>query len=136
MARLNDAEGSLIEKVENVFSNPAKPRPLLNIDKLGADEIFGVLNAVEGRADSLVTEGKFKTDELVNWMKYIIDLENSKKASKGEITQHVATVISKHALAIKPLTVKTNPDITPEHVKILAEFQQRWKQFGDQLRNL
>lgn len=136
MARLNDAEGTLIEKVENVFSNPAKPRPLLNIDKLGADEIFGVLNAVEGRADSLVTEGKFKTDELVNWMKYIIDLENSKKASKGEITQHVATVISKHALAIKPLTAKTNPDITPEHVKILAEFQQRWKQFGEQLRNL
>lgn len=136
MARLNDAEGSLIEKVENVFSNSNKPRPLLNIDKLGADEIFGVLNAVEGRADALVTEGKFKTDELVNWMKYIIDLENGKKASKGEITQHVATVISKHALAIKPLTSKSNPDITPEHVKVLAEFQQRWKQFGEQLRNL
>lgn len=136
MARLNDSEGTLVEKVDNVFTDPKKIRPLLTIDKLGADEIFGVLNYVEGKADSLVSEGKFKTGELVNWMKYIIDLEDSKKASKGEITQHVATVISKHALAIKPLTSKSNPDITPEHVKVLAEFQQRWKQFGEALRNL
>lgn len=136
MARLNDAEGTLVEKIDNIFRDPAKPRPLLNIDKLGADEIFGVLNAIEGKVDSLVTENQFKTDELVNWMKYIIDLEDGKKASKGEITQHVATVISKHALAIKPLTSKSNPDITQAHVKVLAEFQQRWKQFGDQLRSL
>lgn len=136
LARLNDANGTLVEKVENVYTNPKGARPLLDIPKLSADEIFGVLNAVEGQADSLVATGKFKTPEMVNWMQYILELEDNKKATEGEITQHVTVILTKHAAVIRPLSTPKNPDIKPADAKVIQEFSKRWKNFGDALRNL
>ena len=136
LARLNDANGTLVEKIENIFNNPKGPRPLLDIPKLGADEIFGVLNAVEGAFDGLVDQNKLKTPELINWMRYILALEDDKKATKGEITQHVTVILTKHALVIRPLATSKNPEIKVEDTKIIAEFSKRWKDLGDALRNL
>lgn len=136
LARLNDENGTLVEKIENIFTNPKAPRPLLDIPKLGADEIFGVLNAIEGSLDELVDSGKFTTPELINWMKYILELEDDKKATQGEITQHVTMVLTKHALVVRPLSTPKNPEIKGSMVDIIKEFANRWKILGEQIRSL
>lgn len=136
LAKLNDANGTLVEKIENIFTNPKGPRPMLDIPKIGADEIFAVLNAVEGALDELVDQNKFKTPELINWMEYILALEDDKKATKGEITQHVTVILTKHALVIRPLATPSNTEIKEPQKKIIAEFSKRWKDLGAALKNL
>jgi hypothetical protein len=136
MARLNDANGTLVEKVENIFTNPKGPRALLDIPRLSSDEVFGVLNAVEGQIDSLVSSNKFKTAELSNWMQYVLDLEDDKKATEGEIAQHVTVVLTKHAQVIRPLSTPKNPELTPNDVKTIQEFSKRWRDYGEALRSL
>jgi len=137
LARLNDSNGTLVEKIENIFNNPKGPRPLLDIPKLGADEVFGVLNAVEGAFDGLVDQNKLKTPELMNWIAYILKVEDDKKATRGEITQHVSVILTKHGREIiRPLASKQNPEIKGEYLQIIAAFSSRWKDLGDALRNL
>ena len=136
LARLNDSNGTLVEKIENVFNNPKGPRPLLDIPKLGADEVFGVLNAIEGAFDGLVSNGKMGAPELINWLSYCLALEDDKKASQGETTQHTTAIIQKHVLLIRRIMTPENKELTPAMQKVFKEFLQRHKDIGGAISGL
>jgi MoxR-like ATPase len=129
LARHNDAQSTLVEKVENVFSNPKGPRPLLSVEgRVSADETFALLQSVEGAFDSKVADKSLNTKNFIYWQKWCMELEDSKKASESDITPHITSIFNKHGLYIKPLASASNPDMTPDLVAIIKEFAARYRE--------
>jgi hypothetical protein len=129
LARHNDAESTLVEKVENVFTNPKGPRPLLSVEgRVSADEIFALLQSVEGAFDSKVNDKSLNTSMFIYWQKWCMDVEDAKKAAESDLTPHITSIFNKHGLYIKPLASANNPDMTPDLVKIIKEFAARYRE--------
>ena len=136
MARLNDSEGTLVEKVDNVFFDPAKPRPLMNIAKLGMDERFGVLQTVEGKFDSIVSQGKMNVQTLSNWQQYLIDLEENKKGEPSELQAHVSVILQKHVKVLSKLTSKDSTEIKGKILDTMKKFASKYKDYAGQVNSL
>lgn len=136
LARLNDSDGTLVEKIDNVFFDPSKPRPLLNIDKLGMDERFGVMQAVQGKFEYLVSKGELDTQAFSNWQKYLIDLEDNKKAEPSDLQAHVSVLLQKFVKEIRKITDKSNPLIKGPVLDIMRKFANKYKDYAGQVNSL
>jgi hypothetical protein len=129
LARHNDAQSTLVEKVENVFANPKGPRPLLSVEgRVSADEVFALLQSVEGAFDAKVADKSLTTKNFIYWQKWCMELEDTKKAPESDITPHVTSLFNKHGLYLKPLSSASNPDMTPDLVAIIKEFSARYRE--------
>lgn len=90
LRRHSDKDGTINEKVDNVFSNPSKPRPLVSIPPVNTSErdkiLSLVLSKVENKGEDLTAK------EYLNWTKYCVDLVQGGKADSGELGAHVKSV--------------------------------------------
>lgn len=132
MARYNDGGSSLIEKIENVFTDPKGPLPLIGLNEISADEAFGIMTLVEGRFDDLLASGKLGVQETLNWMKYLTDLGAEKKIRLNELGTHISALANKHPGTFKKILNKEVTKDLPEfkdkdNVKIFNDFIQVFK---------
>jgi len=132
IARYNDQDGTLVEKIENVFTNPDAPRPLIGKQKPSADEIFGILTMVEGKFDELTNLDKMGVAEFTNWAKYLLDLGDEGSVRDGDLAQLVSACLNKNRMIYKkvyakdPQTGGPIPEITKEMLPVLREFRKRF----------
>lgn len=142
IAKYNDQDGTLVEKIDNVFSNPDGPRPLIGKEKASADEIFGLLTMVEGKFDELTTLEKMGVPEFTNWAKYLLDLGDEKVARDGDLAQLVSACLNKNRRIYKKVYAKDPntggpiPEITKEMLPILREFRKRFTEVLGKLERL
>lgn len=128
LSKYNDAEGTLTEKIENIFTNPKGARLLVNIPKVGADEQWSLLQAVGNKFDSLINDGKLKIAEVSNWMKWVLEISTKGKVSADELNGHISNQFNKHALELKPLIAKSNPELTPDMATVIQEFVNTFRE--------
>lgn len=137
LARHNDAQSTLVEKVENVFTDPKGPRPLLSVEgRVSADEIFALLQSVEGAFDAKVADNSLTAEQMVYWSKWCLDLEDNKKASESDITPHVTAIFNKHIYYIKQLGMSGATELKPELKSITNEFKTRYREQIEKLRTI
>ena len=142
IAKYNDQDGTLVEKIDNVFSNPDGPRPLIGKEKASADEIFGLLTMVEGKFDELTTLEKMGVPEFTNWAKYLLDLGDEKVVRDGDLAQLVSACLNKNRMIYKKVYAKDPntggpiPEITKEMIPILREFRKRFTEVLGKLERL
>ena len=90
LRRHSDKNGTINEKVDNVFKDPSKPRPLVDIPPVNTSErdkiLSLILSKVENKGDDLTVK------DYLNWTKYCVDLVNGGKADSGELGAHVKSV--------------------------------------------
>ena len=136
LARLNDADGTLVEKIDRIFFDPSKPRPLLNIPKIGMDEVFGVLQAVQGKFEYIVSQKKMDTQTMSNWQQYLIDLEDNKKANPGDLQGHVSGILHKFSGELRKLSSSSNPDIKGKILDTMKKFASKYKDYSGKVNAL
>jgi hypothetical protein len=91
LARHSDSLGTLSDKLANIFNDPTKPRPLLDIDKVkDPSERKQIMGLVEATIESMGTS--FGRNEFINWTKYLSELPG--KVPDGELAAHASQVIS------------------------------------------
>jgi hypothetical protein len=90
LSRHSDADGTIAEKITNIFKDPKASRPLLNIPKVNTSErdkiLSLVLSSIENKGDS------FKGKEYLHWAQWCMDLVNEGKVDTGELAAHIKTV--------------------------------------------
>jgi len=85
--RHSDSKSTLGEKVANIFKDPSKPRPLVDIPMLkNASERQAVLSIIESHIESMGKSFDMKSFE--NWTKYLKDVAD--KVKDGELAGHVS----------------------------------------------
>ena len=142
ISKYNDREGTLVEKIENVFTNPEGPRPFIGKPKASADEIFGILTMVEGKFDELTSTGKMDVAEFSNWAKYLLDLGDEGVVRDGDLAQLVSACLNKNRMIYKkvyakdPQTGRPIPEITKEMLPILREFRKRFTEVLGKMERL
>jgi hypothetical protein len=83
----SDSKSTLGEKVANIFKDPSKPRPLVDIPMLkNASERQAVLSIIESHIESMGKSFDMKSFE--NWTKYLKDVAD--KVKDGELAGHVS----------------------------------------------
>ena len=83
----SDSKSTLGEKVANIFKDPSKPRPLVDIPMLkNASERQAVLSIIESHIESMGNSFDMKSFE--NWTKYLKDVAD--KVKDGELAGHVS----------------------------------------------
>lgn len=99
LRRHSDNEGTLREKITNVFDNPTGPRPLLNIPPVNTSEKDAIesliISNVKAMGDSLTM------DQFLNWCNYVVELVKGKKLDSGEAGSHVKDFIDSSLKATK-----------------------------------
>jgi len=92
-SRHSDAKGTLGEKVSNIFKDPSKPRPLVDIPMVkNSSERQAVLSIIEAHIESM---GKsFDMKAFQNWAKYLQDVAD--KVKDGELAGHVSGARAKN----------------------------------------
>jgi MoxR-like ATPase len=88
-----DNKGTLGEKISNIFKDPSKPRPLIDIPMISkSSERQAILSMIESHIQSM---GKsFDMKAFQNWAKYLQDV--SDKVKDGELAGHVSGSKSKN----------------------------------------
>jgi len=92
LARHSDADGTINEKIENIFKDKStsRVRPLLNIPPVNTSErekiLSLILSAIEGMGSNM------KTKQYLNWTAYCLDLVEDRKIDSGEVGSHVKQV--------------------------------------------
>lgn len=143
LARYNDQDGLLTDKVENVFTNPEGPRPLIGKGKVSTDEAFGILTMVEGKFDQLVYNGKMGIAEFCSWEKYLLDLDEGGIVKSGDLASHISSCLNKsedhrkaykHVKSLDPKTGK--PFATQAQIPIIKKFEERFRDIISQFNRL
>lgn len=133
LARHNDAEGTLSEKVYNVLHNPKGPRPLLNIPRItNPSEIFAIFSLVLGEIESL--GDKYNEDNLLNWAQWAVDLVKNQKVKEGEITSHVSSVLSHNPNVFAKAAKKASSDTAA--AKVMKDFTEVFREIIQKFKNL
>lgn len=86
-AKHNDKNGSLNEKISNVFRKPTGARPLLNMAKISVSERYKILALVESRLQNDIDS--LTTKELINWTIWCRELGSEGVCDSGEIASHI-----------------------------------------------
>jgi MoxR-like ATPase len=86
-AKHNDKNGSLNEKISNVFKKPKGARPLLNMAKVSVSERYKILALVESRLQNDIDS--LTTNELINWTTWCRDLSGEGVCDSGEVASHI-----------------------------------------------
>ena len=86
-SRHTDSKGTLSEKVANIFKDPNKARPLVDIPMLkDVSERQAILSIIEAHVSTM---GKsFNVEAFKNWTQYLQDI--SEKVKDGELASHVS----------------------------------------------
>jgi hypothetical protein len=139
-SQMNDANGTLIDKIENIFNNPSGPRVLLDIPKLPGDKVHSILVAVEERVYELLDSGKLGLNEFINLKKYLIDAEDSGKIERSQAATLVKTMFDNSSYGTRIvaayLEMKKDPNLTQDHIKIAKEFASRFQELILKIRKL
>lgn len=87
LKRHSDSKGTLNEKLANIFKDPNKPRPLVDIPPIkDPSELYSILGLVISTISSMGTS--FGMKEFINWTKWVLDLVG--KVSDGELAAHIS----------------------------------------------
>lgn len=92
-SRHSDNKGTLGEKISNIFKDPSKPRPLVDIPMVkNSSERQAILSIIESHIESM---GKsFDMKAFQNWAKYLQDV--AEKVKDGELAGHVSGARAKN----------------------------------------
>lgn len=137
LARMNDSEGTFVQKLANVFDDPSGARPLMNVDRPSGEEKFGVLKAVEGRFNMRVdANGSMDIDTLLNWMDYLMALEDNNKAERQELNPHVFGLIARNKHEVKDTIIKAKAAGNTNRKALQNKFMDRFVEAMQQLEDL
>lgn len=90
--KYSDADGSLEDKVDNIFkgSRPrilAEGRPVKDVSERAA-----IIGLIENKMGQLANQGRLTSDQLANWSRYIVELADKRIINEGEISAHLSGI--------------------------------------------
>tara|TARA_Y100000389_G_C17468360_1_gene527861 strand:+ start:1310 stop:3463 length:2154 start_codon:yes stop_codon:yes gene_type:complete len=111
LSRHSDRNGTIGEKVLNIFADPSKPRPLIGVAGVQPAEKFAVLSLI---LTAISNKGANMTEkELLNWAIWTIDVDADGKMDGGEMGAHVKQVVnpsSSHRTRLMGKLLKNSQD--------------------------
>lgn len=92
IARYTDDNGTLYEKIENIFKNPSLPRPFIDIPPVKEiSEVQAILSLITSYVED--ADGIFQLQEVLYWCKWMWELIDTKKISDvGLLSTSVADI--------------------------------------------
>lgn len=102
LRRHSDAKGTINEKINNIFKDPSKPRPLVDIPPVNISERHAIESLIESHVKSMDTS--MTMDNFLNWCDYMIELVKEKKVDTGEASSHVKEIIELNDTMVKLAT--------------------------------
>lgn len=90
LRRHSDQNGTINEKIQNIFKKPDGARPLLDIPRVNVSEVDAILNLVLSTIEGM--KSTITAKDYVNWANWCVKLVEDQKVDSGEIASHVKQV--------------------------------------------
>jgi hypothetical protein len=90
LRRHSDQNGTINEKIQNIFKGNGKARPLLGIPRVNVSEVDAILNLVLSTIEGM--KSTMSAKEYINWADWCVELVKENKVDSGEIASHVKQV--------------------------------------------
>lgn len=92
LSKHSDSNGTIGEKVSNIFSDPTAARPLIGVANVQPAEKHAILSLILSAISN--KGGSMTEEEMLNWALWTIDVDADGKMDGGEMGAHVKQVIN------------------------------------------